>query len=55
MKKLLNGRIAVVAVAVTAIVAFFSFKSGDDRNFQIAKNLEKFNRMGKEWKWFFVN
>ena len=35
MKKLLNRRIAIVAVAVIATVAFFSFKSGDDRNFQI--------------------
>lgn len=30
MKKLLNRRIAIVAVAVIATVAFFSFKSGDD-------------------------
>ena len=40
MKKLLNGRAAVVIVAVVAAAAFFSFKSGDDRNFQIAKNLD---------------
>ena len=40
MKKLLSGRIAIVVVAVIATVAFFSFKSGDDRNFQIAKNLD---------------
>ena len=43
MKKLLNRRIALVLVAVIATVAFFSFKSGDDRNFQIAKNLDTFN------------
>ena len=43
MKKLLSGRIAIVVVAVIATVAFFSFKSGDDRNFQIAKNLDIFN------------
>ena len=52
MKKLLNGRIAVVGVAVTAIVAFFSFKSGDDRNFQIAKNLDIFNAIVKELDMF---
>ena len=55
MKKLLNGRIAVVAVAVTAIVAFFSFKSGDDRNFQIAKNLDIFNAIVKELDMFYVD
>ena len=55
MKKLLNGRIAVVAVAVTAIVAFFSFKSGDDRNFQIAKNLDIFNSIVKELDMFYVD
>ena len=48
MKKLLNRRIAIVAVAVIATVAFFSFKSGDDRNFQIAKNLDIFNAIVKE-------
>lgn len=45
MKKLLNRRIAIVAVAVIATVAFFSFKSGDDRNFQIAKNLDILTRL----------
>jgi len=55
MKKLLNGRIAVVGVAVTAIVAFFSFKSGDDRNFQIAKNLDIFNAIVKELDMFYVD
>lgn len=49
MKKLLSGRIAIVVVAVIATVAFFSFKSGDDRNFQIAKNLDIFNAIVKEW------
>ena len=48
MKKLLNRQIAIVAVAVIATVAFFSFKSGDDRNFQIAKNLDIFNAIVKE-------
>ena len=47
MKKLLNRQIAIVAVAVIATVAFFSFKSGDDRNFQIAKNLDIFNAIVK--------
>lgn len=37
MKKFLNRRNGVLLAAVLVAVAFFSFKSGDDRNFQIAK------------------
>ena len=55
MKKLLNRRIALVGVAVIATVAFFSFKSGDDRNFQIAKNLDTFNAIVKELDMFYVD
>ena len=55
MKKLLSGRIAIVVVAVIATVAFFSFKSGDDRNFQIAKNLDIFNAIVKELDMFYVD
>lgn len=55
MKKLLNRQIAIVAVAVIATVAFFSFKSGDDRNFQIAKNLDTFNAIVKELDMFYVD
>ena len=55
MKKLLNRQIAIVAVAVIATVAFFSFKSGDDRNFQIAKNLDIFNAIVKELDMFYVD
>ena len=36
-------------------VAFFSFKSGDDRNFQIAKNLDIFNSIVKELDMFYVD
>ena len=42
-------------VAVIATVAFFSFKSGDDRNFQIAKNLDTFNAIVKELDMFYVD
>ena len=52
---MLNRRIAIVAVAVIATVAFFSFKSGDDRNFQIAKNLDIFNAIVKELDMFYVD
>ena len=47
--------IALVLVAVIATVAFFSFKSGDDRNFQIAKNLDTFNAIVKELDMFYVD
>ena len=43
MKKFLNRRNGVLLAAALVVVAFFSFKSGDDRNFQIAKNLDTFN------------
>ena len=55
MKKLLNKRIIVGLVAVIAVVAFFSFKNGDDRNFQLAKNLDIFNAIVKELDMFYVD
>lgn len=55
MKKLLNGRIIAILIAVVATAAFFSFKSGDDRNFQIAKNLDIFNAIVKELDMFYVD
>ena len=44
-----------MGVVVIATVAFFSFKSGDDRNFQIAKNLDTFNAIVKELDMFYVD
>lgn len=55
MKKLLSGRIATVIVVVIATVVFFGFKSGDDRNFQVAKNLDIFNAIVKELDMFYVD
>lgn len=55
MKKLLNGRVAIGVVVVVAAVAFFSFKSDDDHNFQIAKNLDIFNAVVKELDMFYVD
>lgn len=55
MKKLLNKRIIAGLVAVIAVVAFFSFKNGDDRNFQLAKNLDIFNAVVKELDMFYVD
>ncbi|MDD3036967.1 S41 family peptidase [Bacteroides sp.] len=55
MKKLLNKRIIAGLVAVIAVAAFFSFKNGDDRNFQLAKNLDIFNAVVKELDMFYVD
>lgn len=55
MKKLLNGRIIALLVVAIAAGAFFSFKAGDDRNFQIAKNLDIFNAIVKELDMFYVD
>ncbi|EJX09214.1 peptidase, S41 family [gut metagenome] len=55
MKKMLNGRVAVLVVGVLATAAFFSFKSGNDRNFQVAKNLDIFNAIVKELDMFYVD
>ena len=55
MKKFLNRRNGVLLAAVLVAVAFFSFKSGDDRNFQIAKNLDIFNSIVKELDMFYVD
>ena len=55
MKKFLNRRNGVLLAAVLVAVAFFSFKSGDDRNFQIAKNLDTFNSSVKELDMFYVD
>ena len=35
--------------------ALFSFNKGDDRNFQIAKNLDIFNAIFKELDMFYVD
>ena len=55
MKKFLNRRNGVLLAAVLVAVAFFSFKSGDDRNFQIAKNLDTLNSIVKELDMFYVD
>lgn len=55
MKKFLNRRNGVLLAAVLVAVAFFSFKSGDDRNFQIAKHLDTFNSIVKELDMFYVD
>ena len=55
MKKFLNRQNGIIVAIVLITVAFFSFKSGDDRNFQIAKNLDIFNSIVKELDMFYVD
>ena len=55
MKKFLNRRNGIIVAIVLITVAFFGFKSGDDRNFQIAKNLDIFNSIVKELDMFYVD
>lgn len=55
MKKFLNRQNGIIAVIVLIAVAFFGFKKGDDRNFQIAQNLDIFNAIVKELDMFYVD
>lgn len=55
MKKLLNIRIIAAVAVVISVIVFFSFKSGDDRVFRIAKNLDIFNAIVKELDMFYVD
>ena len=54
MKKFLNKKIAILTGVVLIGFIFFSFK-GDDRNFQISKNLDVFNTIFKELDMFYVD
>ncbi len=55
MKKFLRMRYVAILLPVVGAIVFFSFKSGDDRNFQIAKNLDIFNSIVKELDMFYVD
>lgn len=55
MKKFPNKRTGILLTVVLVAIAFFSFKSGDDRNFQVAKNLDIFNAVVKEIDMFYVD
>lgn len=55
MKRFLNMRSIATGSLVVAAVAFWGFKSGDDRNFQVAKNIDIFNSIVKELDMFYVD
>lgn len=51
-----NSKYILLVIGVTlAGSALFSFSKGDDRNFQIAKNLDVFNAVFKELDMFYVD
>lgn len=50
-----SKKILVVVCAAIAGGALFSFSKGDDRNFQLAKNLDVFNAVFKELDMFYVD
>lgn len=54
MKKFLNKKIAILAGVLLIGFALFSFK-GDNRNFQISKNLDVFNTVFRELDLFYVD
>lgn len=54
MKNLLNKKIIIITGLVFIGFGFFSFK-GDDRNFQITKNLDIYNAIFKELDMFYVD
>ncbi len=55
MKKFVNKRNGIIVAAVAGVLLFLSFKIGDDRNFQLAKNLDIFNAIVKELDMFYVD
>ena len=55
MKRFFKMRWIAALLVVAGAVVFLSFKSGDNRSFQIAKNLDIFNSIVKELDMFYVD
>ena len=55
MKRILNKRTSIIIVVALVATAFFGFKKGNDRIFQVAKNLDIFNAIVKELDMFYVD
>ncbi|KAA6335152.1 putative CtpA-like serine protease [termite gut metagenome] len=56
MKKYLNKRYIAGAIVVIAVAGLLlGFKNSDDRNFQLAKNIDIFNSVVKELDLFYVD
>lgn len=55
MRKFFKSYWLVALLMVAGATCFLSFKSGDDRSFQLAKNLDIFNSIVKELDMFYVD
>lgn len=55
MKRFVKLRWITALAVLVVVVVFFSFKIGDNRSFQIAKNLDIFNSIVKELDMFYVD
>ena len=55
MKRYLKIRWIAAFLLLIGVTFFWGFKSGDNRSFQIAKNLDIFNSIGKELDMFYVD
>ncbi len=55
MRRFLQIRWVAALLVVAGVVCFFGFRSGDSRNFRIAKNLDVFNSIVKELDMFYVD
>lgn len=55
MKRFFKVRWIAALLVVVGAACFLSFKSGDSRSFQIAKNLDVFNSIVKELDMFYVD
>ena len=55
MKRFFKMRWIAALLVVVGAACFLSFKSGDSRSFQVAKNLDIFNSIVKELDMFYVD
>ncbi len=55
MRKLFNKQSFFLLVAIAVAAGFLGFKAADNRNFQVAKNLDIFNAIVKELDMFYVD
>ena len=55
MKDILKKRLLIGMVAMAGGLVFLGFKIGDDKNFQLAKNMDIFNAIVKELDLFYVD
>ena len=55
MKKLFNRRTGIILAIILPSIIFFGFLKSDNRNFQVAKNIDVFSSIVKELDMFYVD